>query len=234
MKQASVKLNRAVVKLSGSIFNPSRRKDELAELCDFFGSVGKKGTQLFLVAGGGAVARQYISRARLLGADESFLDEVGIDVSRLNAKLLLSRLGELAYPRVPISLEEVAEAASTGLHVALGGLHPGHSTNAVAALVAERVHASLLVNATDVEGVFSSDPAKDKSAKLRTSLSVGDLAEMMSREAMPAGTYDLMDLVSLKVIERSKIPTRIVKCALQPLRTALEGKKVGTLITVKN
>jgi len=66
--------------------------------------------QPVIVAGGGNIARHYISHARSSGADESTLDELGIEVSRLNAKLLIYALKNRAYPHPPTNLQEVKHA----------------------------------------------------------------------------------------------------------------------------
>ena len=78
---------RIVIKLSGQLFSMDNTK-LLKEYATFF---AKKSTSLqpVLVAGGGKIARHFISHARSSGADESTLDELGIEISRLNAKLLI-------------------------------------------------------------------------------------------------------------------------------------------------
>jgi uridylate kinase len=48
--------------------------------------------RVFIVAGGGSTARDYIRKAIELGADESFLDEIGIMATKLNSALLISAL----------------------------------------------------------------------------------------------------------------------------------------------
>ena len=45
-----------------------------------------------------------------------------------------------------------------------------------------------------------------------------------------AGGYDLMDIVALKVIERSKIKTRIIKADIKTIEKALKGQHTGTEI----
>ena len=45
-----------------------------------------------------------------------------------------------------------------------------------------------------------------------------------------AGGYDLMDIVALKVIERSKIRTKIIKADIKTIEKAMKGKPVGTQI----
>ena len=70
-----------VIKISGSIFDLTDKENKLEKLCEFFVEQAKE-FQLILVAGGGITAKQYIKQARKLGANEAFLDEVGIEVSR--------------------------------------------------------------------------------------------------------------------------------------------------------
>ena len=45
-----------------------------------------------------------------------------------------------------------------------------------------------------------------------------------------AGGYDLMDIVALKVIERSKIKTRVLKADIKTLEKSIKGNAVGTEI----
>ena len=88
-----------------------------------------------------------------------------------------------------------------------GGLHPGQSTNATAALIAEKVKAKKFLNATDVDGIYDSDPNKNKGAKMFREITVKKCLELLGSENSAAGAYDLMDIVALKVIERSKRST---------------------------
>ena len=68
------------------------------------------------------------------------LDELGIEISRLNAKLLIYALKNKAYSHPPTTtLQEVRHAVDDGLIVVTGGLHPGQSTNGTAALIAEKI-----------------------------------------------------------------------------------------------
>ncbi|MBM3897700.1 MAG: UMP kinase [Thaumarchaeota archaeon] len=221
-----------VVKLSGSLFEPSKEEPaRIRKIAKALQRLSDDGYGIVAVAGGGKVARQYIEAGRALGTDESSLDQIGIEVSRLNARLLVSAL-KGAYQEVPISLEEVARMAESKNIVVTGGLHPGHSTNAVAALIAEKIRADIFINATDVDGVYSVDPRKDKKGKLLKEVNTKKLTEMLMDDAMQAGTYDLMDLVALKIIQRSKVKTRIVKCSGDTIIAAAKGKPLGTLVTI--
>ena len=219
---------RIVIKLSGSLFGMDDEKI-LKDYATFFVKISKI-CQPIIIAGGGKIARHYISHARSSGADESTLDELGIEVSRLNAKLLIYAIQNKAYPHPPINLKEVTHAADSGLIVITGGLHPGQSTNATAALIAEKVRASIFLNATDVDGVYDSDPNKNKNAKKFKQIELKKLRNMLVRQESIAGGYDLMDIVALKVIERSKIKTRIIKADVKTLEKAIKGYPEGTEI----
>lgn len=217
---------RIVIKLSGSLFGMDDEKT-LKDYAAFFVRMTKI-CQPIIVAGGGKIARHYILHARSSGADESTLDELGIEVSRLNAKLLIYALQDKAYPHPPTNLKEVTHAADSGLIVITGGLHPGQSTNATAALIAEKVRASVFLNATDVDGVYDSDPNKNKNAKKFKRIELKKLRNMLVHQESIAGGYDLMDIVALKVIERSKIKTRIIKTDIKTLEKAIKGSPEGT------
>lgn len=221
---------RIVIKLSGRIFS----MDDVKMLKDYASFLVKisKICQPIIIAGGGNIARHYITHARSSGADESTLDELGIEISRLNAKLLIYALKNKAYSHPPTTLQEVRHAVDDGLIVVTGGLHPGQSTNGTAALIAEKINAELFLNATDVDGVYDRDPNKFKNAKKFKRIELRNLRNMLVHEDSLAGGYDLMDIVALKIIERSKIKTRILKADIKTLEKAIKGADVGTEIVL--
>jgi uridylate kinase len=224
---------RIVIKLSGKVFGMNNTK-LLKDYATFLVKISKT-CQPVIVAGGGNIARHYISHARLSGADESTLDELGIEVSRLNAKLLIYALKHNAYPHPPTNLQEVRHAVDSGQIVIAGGLHPGQSTNGTAALIAEKVNASEFLNATDVDGIYDSDPNTNKKAKKFKRIELKKLRNLLVHEDSVAGGYDLMDIVALKVIERSKIKTRVLKADIKNLEKAIKGSPMGTeIILPKN
>jgi uridylate kinase len=203
----------------------------LKDYASFFVKISKI-CQPIVVAGGGNIARHYITHARSSGADESTLDELGIEISRLNAKLLIYALKNNAYSHPPTTLQEVKHAVDDGLIVVTGGLHPGQSTNGTAALIAEKIKAEQFLNATDVDGVYDMDPNKYKRAKKFKRIELKNLRNMLVHEDSIAGGYDLMDIVALKIIERSKIKTRILKADIKIIEKAIKGADVGTRIVL--
>ncbi|MFN4336533.1 MAG: UMP kinase [Candidatus Nitrosocaldus sp.] len=223
---------RVVIKLSGSLFALDSIVDTIAPYASMLREMGSS-VQPIIIAGGGDEARKYIDAARALGADESSLDEIGIEISRLNATLLVYAIGlDVVYPSIPRNLEEVSIAAATGRIVVAGGLHAGQSTNATSALIAERVNAKLFINATDVDGIYTADPRIHREARLLKKVSIKELLSMLGGERFNAGTYELMDIVALKIIQRSRIPTRVVKADPKIIKEAIHGYDVGTEIVV--
>ena len=219
---------RIVIKLSGRVFGMDNVK-LLKDYASFLVKISKI-CQPIVIAGGGNIARHYISHARSSGADESTLDELGIEISRLNAKLLIYALKNKAYSHPPTTLQQVRHAVDDGLIVVTGGLHPGQSTNGTAALIAEKIQAEQFLNATDVDGVYDMDPNKFKKAKKFTRIELRNLRNMLVHEDSVAGGYDLMDIVALKIIERSKIKTRILNSDTKNIEKAIKGENVGTEI----
>lgn len=229
----NLRKKRIVIKLSGSIFSQDTNHDSIKNYAQMLIDISNN-VQPIVIAGGGKIARHYIDLARSLGSDEANLDIIGIEVSRLNAKLLIAALDDQAYSQVPKNLEEVAIAVASGKIVIAGGLHPGQSTNATSALIAETSKASGFVNSTDVDGIYDSDPNVNPNARLFKEITVNECIEILRAERTMAGTYDLMDIIALKVIERSKIPTRVIRSDVGNIRDAIEGKDIGTkIITIK-
>jgi uridylate kinase len=223
---------RIAIKLSGSIFSEERNEDTIKKYAEMLTDISID-VQPIVIAGGGKIARHYINLARSLGSDEASLDIMGIEVSRLNAKLLIAALGEEAYSQVPKNLEEVTIAAESGKIVIVGGLHPGQSTNATSALIAEKVRATRFLNATDVDGIYDLDPNTNGNAKLLNEITVSECMEILKDGSSMAGTYDLMDIVALKVIERSKIPTRVLRSDITNIKDAIIGTHhIGTEIVI--
>ena len=221
-----------VIKLSGSVFNFKTTSKSLKEYAQVLLDIQTK-VQPVVVSGGGMIARHYVNLARSLGSDESSLDEMGIEISRLNAMLLSAALGDSVYPVIPSNLEEISIACQSGKIIVSGGLHPGQSTNATAALICEKIKADRFLNATDVDGIYDSDPKKNAKAKMFKEITIKKCLDLLNNESTQAGNYELMDIVAMKVIERSKIPTYVIKSDPKVIRNLImKNRQTGTKITV--
>ncbi|HVM46316.1 MAG TPA: UMP kinase [Candidatus Thermoplasmatota archaeon] len=189
--------------------------------------------RVLAVVGGGAVARSYIGGARELGASETNLDDIGIEVTRINARLLLSALPK-AYPLPPKSFDEAIHAAQAYPIVVMGGTHPGHTTDAVTVMLGDRARSSRIVIATNVDGVYSADPRKDPGAKRLARLSADELVRICSVADGRAGGTGVVDALGAKMIARSGIETAVVDGRdLAALEAALTGAADfhGSLVT---
>ena len=186
--------------------------------------------EIFVVVGGGKTARDYIEIARALGSSEALCDDVGIEVTRLNAKLLIAALGDYAYPEVPQNFREALQFASTKKIVVMGGTEPAHSTDAVGSILAEFVGAELLINATSVNGLYNKDPNKYSDAKMYNEIKPSKMIDLISTKDIKAGTYEFFDMTAIQIIKRSRIKTVILNGGdANNIKTAINGK-IGTKI----
>jgi len=222
---------RAVVKLGGALFRREPNVTALKDMGKVLSGFVREGNQLVLVAGGGENARTYIGAARKLGAEESTCDLLGIQITRANAELLRLAMGSIASSKIPTMLSDLPHCVGSGKAVVMGGLQPGQSTNAVAALAAEITRAEILVNGTDVDGVYTEDPKKNPKAKLIRSVNVDKLLGWAMGGEVFAGRYELLDPLAIKIMQRAKMPTRFVSLA-DPgnILAALQGKDIGTRV----
>lgn len=221
-----------VLSLGGSILTRDEGDtDYLKNLSKMLVSVSSE-HKLFIVTGGGRIARYYIRTARGLGADESYLDEMGIEVTRLNARLLIAALGAKACHTVPKDCDDALHAGMTCPIVVMGGVSPGITTDAVSALLAERVKARRLVNATSVDAAYTADPEKDPKATRIPRMTHKELIGLVSSAPSGAGPNAVFDKIGAEVLERTKISLAIVHGRDLPnLKAALEGKAFkGTLV----
>lgn len=187
--------------------------------------------ELFIVVGGGKPAREYISVVRDFGAGEAQCDDIGIEVTRINAKLLLSALGDAAYQRVPHNFQEALEFASSGKIIVMGGTEPAHSTDAVSAILAEYVHADKLINLTSVDGMYTKDPNKYDDAELVSEITATDLLDFLNGKDIKAGTYEFFDTTAVQMIKRSNLET-VIANGNEPenLIKAINGEDIGTKV----
>ncbi len=205
-----------VIKIGGSLLfteDKELNKEKIQNFCRILKKKKYSGYHV-IVCGGGEIAREYINIVRYFQGNEALCDTFGIDLSRINAKLLISAFQDIAYPLVPKSIEELSTALLFGKIIIMGGLQPGQSTTSVALEVAEFITAEELVVLTDVEGIYDKDPKKFNDAKLLKHLTYADLQEIILNlhddKQAAAGEYRIFDAVSLQILKRSKLHIRVM------------------------
>lgn len=213
-----------VFSIGGSVVAPGKLdRGFVKELADFLAALSKK-NQIAVVVGGGAPARKRIREARAKRASEAECDYRGILATRENAKALANELGGKANREIPESIVDAAKLFGTRMLV-MGGTEPGHSTDAVAALIAEWANADLLVNATNVDGVYDSDPKENSGARLLDVISIDELLGIVGEQPIGAGGYALLDLTAAKIVQRSRIRTLFLNGRdLNNIKNAIEGR----------
>ncbi len=204
-----------VFAVSGSVITGNL--EQLGEIAEAL----KREEQILVVTGAGDL-KEYIYASGEYG-NQGEQDLVGIAATRLNARTLMTALE--AYPDVPETAEEIRVAASTGMDVVMGGLTPGHSTDAVAAIAAEILDADLFI-ATSIDGVYDRNP-EDSDANFLEEVTVGELKDIISGNN-EAGKHELIDSTALEIIERSSIKTKVFEASLENLEQPenCEGSKI--------
>ena len=222
---------RVVVRIGGSVVASPVNIELMDKYGELLRTLKKQRYETAVVVGGGSLAREFIAVAKKLRLDEQAQDEIAISVSRLFAQLFLKILGDISGNKVALTLDDAAEYLSEGKTVVMGGLKPGITTDAVAALVAERVKADLLVKGTDQDGVYNKDPRKHADAVKLDRLSFEDLSNVFSENKHKAGMHQIVDPEAINVLKRGHMALVVVN-GFKPenILAAVNGEKVGTVI----
>jgi uridylate kinase len=222
---------KVVVSVGGSVLVPDLGSGRVSEYARVIEDLDEAGHEIGIVVGGGPAAREYIEMGRTLGANEVELDQLGIEVTRLNARLLIAALDDRAIPTPAESYESAREAFRRDDIPVMGGTEAGHTTDAVATALAEYVGADLLIYATSVPGVFDADPNQEAEATKFDSLTADDLVSLVGELERDAGSSAPVDLLAAKLLGRSGLRA-IVLDGTDPdrIRRAIDGDHGGTEI----
>lgn len=198
----------------------------------------QEGVQVGVVIGGGNIFRgEGLAKA---GIDRVAGDHMGMLATVINALALqdaLERLGVFARVMSALKINEVCEdyirrravrhlEKGRACIFAAGTGNPFFTTDTAASLRAIEINADLLVKATKVDGVFTSDPVKDPGAKRYTTLGYD---EALNRK------LGVMDATALVMCRDNNIPLRVFNVNNEgDLLRLVRGEDVGTLVTNNN
>ncbi len=215
-----------VISLGGSIVaGESTDVEYIKRFRKFMDDVPDK---LFVVVGGGNTARRYIETAKSLGYNEYLLDRIGIESTRLNAMLLIT---SKTAPKIPKTVDESIMLSKIYKNVVMGGTEPGHTTDGVALLLAERAGEKYVVNMTSVGGIYDKDPKTHSDAKIIREMSYERAKSIITGKRMDAGLNVPIDLLALKIAERSNIKIYVIGKDLENLMRVIKGEDFkGTVI----
>jgi len=223
-----------VISIGGSILAPDGADYEyINKFSSVIRELAKNNeNKIGIVVGGGKVARKYIESARKFGANEFFSDLIGINATQLNAGILIAALCDISNLEPCQTIMEAEREMRNNSVVIMGGTHPGHTTDCVAAMLAEYANADVFVIATSADFVYTKDPRKYEDAKKLERLSFDDLIKISGQVPMGAGSSTVVDLVAANIMKRSKIKTIVLHAAdVENLKSAILGKTfVGSIV----
>jgi uridylate kinase len=222
---------KVVISIGGSVLIPGKDDpDYIMKLASLLRSVSKT-TQIMVVCGGGKIARYYTVTGKEVGGTSYECDLLGIGVTRLNARLLATAMGT-SQTDIPLTAEEAAKLSTPDNIIIMGGTDPGHTTDAVAAMVAKEMRADRIVNATSVDAVYAEDPKVNEHARRFSRMTIDELGKIVYREHM-AGQSGVFDPLGIKIAKEENIDILIVNGRnLDELKNAILGKNIfGTYVS---
>lgn len=231
---------RVLLKLSGEVFGGEKGigvdPDVVHDVANQIAEVVRAGTQIAVVVGGGNYFRgaelqqRGMDRARadymgMLGtvmnclALQDFLEKVGIE-TRVQTAITMGQVAEPYVPRRAIRHLEKGRVVIFGA----GAGMPFFTTDTVAAQRALEIGVeALLLAKSGVDGVYSADPRKDKSAKKYETISFD---EVLSKSLAVA------DAAAFALCRENKLPIVIFDLKNKGnIKRAVSGESIGTLVS---
>ncbi len=226
---------RVVVSVGGSLIVPDQiDTDFLTRFKALILDKVQQGFTFSIITGGGKTARRYQEAANAvtsLSAQDT--DWIGIHATRLNAQLLRNIFVGYAHPEI-ITNKEVDMDTDKPIVLAAGG-KPGSSTDYGAVLMAKNQGAKRLVNLSNIDYVYDSDPKKNPGAKKIEKISWADFRALIPKEWDP-GLSSPFDPVAAKEAEALGLEVAVINGAkLEEFSNYLDGKPfIGTVISETN
>jgi uridylate kinase len=222
---------RVVFRIGGSVVASPVNTDLIGKYVEVLKSLKQDGYEVAVVVGGGSLAREFIDIARKLNLEMPAQDKVAISCSRLFAQLFAEKFGDFGCGKVAVTLDEAAACLAEGKIAVMGGLKPGITTDAVAALVAERIGADLLVKGTDQEGIYDKDPRRFKDAVKLDHLRFDDLKSVLAETEHKAGIHQIIDPEAVKVLSRRRVRLVVVNGFVpENFLLVVKSERVGTTV----
>ncbi len=220
---------KAVLRIGGSVLGSPPSAKVVDGYAKVVSDLNYEGHSLGVVVGGGQVSREYIKSAGQMGLSPYQQDTIAIHASRLNARLVAMKLGGVSS--VPTSIDGMLQRLARNRVAVMGGLRPGITTDTVAAIVAQRWRADLLVKASDQNGIYTEDPRTNKRAKKLDHISYEKMKQILGGDHKP-GIHSIVDPVAVDQLLESRVKL-IVMNGAEPrgVLKAVHGEKIGTLVS---
>ncbi|MDA0208391.1 MAG: UMP kinase [bacterium] len=224
-----------IISIGGSMIVPNGGPSVkfLSALKLFSEQVVNSGKRLILVCGGGKTARHYISAASEVvdSLHPEDLDWLGIHSTRLNGHLVRTILRDIAHSVVIKNPHHIPEEWDGDVLIA-AGWKPGWSTDYVASVMAKNLDTGMVINASNIDYVYTDDPRKNPHAEKREVMSWEEYRTMVGEEWDP-GMSAPFDPIASKLCDEEGISVAIVNGDdLENIRGLIEGEDFkGTILS---
>ncbi len=190
-----------------------------------------QGVRFVIICGGGKIARKYQAASKELGNPSDIdLDWIGIASLKLNAELLRVVFGEHAHNKV---IDNLTSAFNFDKPIIIGSAYePGHSTDWDAIIAAKSVGAKKVINISNIDYVYDSDPKKNPNAKKIEQISWPEYRKLIPKE-WTSGLNSPFDPTASEMAEKEGIEVVIMNGKpIDNLAKFLNGEKfLGTVIS---
>jgi uridylate kinase len=189
-----------------------------------------KNKKFVIVVGGGKTCRRYNAALdKIISATHDELDWMGIYTTRLNAELIRLSFGGFAHGDIIIDPKMVKEVDS-GIIIG-AGYKPGFSTDMCAVLIAEQLNAKKIINISNIDYVYNSDPKENPNAVKFENVSWKDYRTYISAEWKPGLSTPFDPIASEKAEKEGMEVAFMSGHNLESLEDYLGGKHFkGTTI----
>lgn len=177
-----------IISVGGSLIVPNGGVDTefLSNLNKLIRREVTKGKRFFLVSGGGKIARHYQEAGRQVIGDinNEDLDWLGIHATRFNAHLLRTIFQDIANPRIITNYDKKFRKWEEPVVIG-AGWKPGWSTDYDAVILARDYGAQLIINLSNIDGVYNKDPKKFPDAKFINKITWEEMIKIIGDKWSP-------------------------------------------------
>lgn len=238
MGVVSIKWKRIILKMGGEAFSDKGcfgiSSSRVAWVAREIEEVQNLGVKMGIMVGGGNFWRG--EQASKEGVDRATADYIGMLATIINALVLqdaLEKRGLVTRVQTAIEMQEIAEPyirrralrhlEKDRIVIFAGGTgNPYFTTDTAAALRALEIGAKVILKATKVQGIYSSDPLKDPNARKFEEINYVEV--LKSR-------LEVMDATAVSLCMENGLP--IIVFSLEErgnIRRIIMGEKVGTIV----
>jgi uridylate kinase len=188
------------------------------------------GERFILVTGGGKTARLYQNGLKhFYPKNKEGGDWLGIDATKMNAKLFQYILSEYAHPEI-IGDPKVRADWTTPILIG-AGYEPGHSTDYDAVCLASTYEAKKIINLSNIDYAYDSDPRINKDAKIITEIDWLKFIQILPEKWDP-GLSSPFDPIASRLAHENNLEVSIINGEhLDRLEDYMAGKNfIGTII----